>query len=597
MPRPSLPRSRRSLLLVAALVLVVLVGGVSVATASRGSDTPATQARSAPLQPPARSTPSPSASPATSTPAPAGTRPAKRPNVMVVMLDDMRVDELRFLPRTEKFVRDRGLSFTNGYSPYPLCCPARSSFVLGQYAHNHGVLYHQAPYGFGAIDDHESIATSLSRAGYRTAMVGKYLNRYGLQRSKVTGKASYRYVPKGWTDWMAGLDGGPGSSRHYPGSTYDYFNFSQNINGRIATQRGKYSSNVVADQTSALISKYAVEKPAKPWFMWVTPVAPHHGGPVEADDPPSYIAKNGRRQDFVTPARPDAVQGRFDSSVTHGLGQPRRGAAEADISDKPRVYRREPEAGPVERKRLRDTERQRAEALYAWDVQFAKIIARLRSTKQLANTVVVFTSDNGYYNGEHRQRIGKIKPHEPVIRVPLLVAGPGIPHGVRHSPVTTFDLTATVLDLAKAGPATSKPMDGESKVPLLYGGADADSGWRYPMLTEGLFTGIRATGHGLSTGLNEVGIDTGRYKYVRYATGEKELYDLRTDPLELRSRIGDPAYAGVQRDLDAMWKQYKDCVGETCRTPLPAKYQVSAADLAAQHRNATATAQRYYDGR
>ncbi|GGF47601.1 hypothetical protein GCM10011519_22060 [Marmoricola endophyticus] len=579
---------RYRLLLVAVVVVLALAASVLAirdATAQGGS---------APAPPTATATSRATFQTTSPEPSPAVARPGPRPNVMVVMLDDMRFDELRFLPRTRAFVQDRGLTFTNGYSPYPLCCPARSSFLLGQYAHNHGVLYHERPYGFGAIDDHESIATSLSSAGYRTAMVGKYLNKYGVARSKVTGRSSYRYVPAGWTDWMAGLDSTPGRRGPYAGSTYDYFHLNQNINGQPTSFPGQYSSDVIASEAADLIGTYGAERPAKPWFLWLTPVAPHHGGPVEPDDPPTYHRRNGSEQEFVTPARPSWVKGRFDTQVTHGLGQPVGHAAEADLSDKPRVYRRQPEAGPVEKRRLRDTERQRAEALYAWDRAFGTVIDRLRSTGQLAHTLVVFTSDNGYYNGEHRQRIGKIKPHEPVIRVPLLVAGPGIPHGVRQTPVTTFDLTSTILDIAGAGPATSRPMDGESKADVLYG---RDRGWTYPMLTEGLLTGIKRAGHGFDGGLNEVGIDTGRYKYVRYATGERELYDLRTDPLELTSRIGDPAYARVQADLDRMWRRYKSCIGEACRVPMPKRYQVSVNALADQHARATAATRAYYGGR
>ena len=88
---------------------------------------------------------------------------------MVVMMDDMRWDEVQYLPNVQRYVRDRGLRFTNSFSPYPLCCPARTSFLLGQYSHNHHVLHHDAPYGFGSIDDSRTIATSLERVGYRTA--------------------------------------------------------------------------------------------------------------------------------------------------------------------------------------------------------------------------------------------------------------------------------------------------------------------------------------------------------------------------------------------------------------------------------------------
>ena len=116
---------------------------------------------------------------------------------------------------------------------------------------------------------------------------------------------------------------------------------------------------------------------------------------------------------------------------------------------------------------------------------------QLKDTGQFDDTLIMFTSDNGYYTGEHRQRLGKIKPHEPVIHVPLLVAGPGVPHGVRYAPITTFDLTATILDIAGG---TLRGMDGESKAGLLYG---ADRGWTYPMLTEGLLLDVHSEGQGL----------------------------------------------------------------------------------------------------
>ena len=126
----------------------------------------------------------------------------------------------------------------------------------------------------------------------------------------------------------------------------------------------------------------------------------------------------------------------------------------------------------VERRGVREVERQRAEALYAWDVQFGRIMKTLKKTGQYDDTVVVFTSDNGYFLGEHRQRTGKIKPHEPSLRVPLVVAGPGIPHGVRYAPITTIDLTATIIDLAGASPLPAQ--DGRSAVPAFDEGPAVD---------------------------------------------------------------------------------------------------------------------------
>ncbi|MCB0889847.1 MAG: sulfatase-like hydrolase/transferase, partial [Nocardioidaceae bacterium] len=129
-----------------------------------------------------------------------------RPNIVVVMMDDMRADELAYAPTVTSLLASRGMSFANSFSPYPLCCPARASFLTGQYAHNHGVLATEAPWGFGSFNDASTLAGNMQAAGYNTAMVGKYLNGYGWMPSKVTGGPSRRYKPPGWTDWMASLD-------------------------------------------------------------------------------------------------------------------------------------------------------------------------------------------------------------------------------------------------------------------------------------------------------------------------------------------------------------------------------------------------------
>ncbi|MGO4254975.1 sulfatase-like hydrolase/transferase [Marmoricola sp. RAF53] len=511
-----------------------------------------------------------------------------KPNVLVVMLDDMRSDEMRFAPNARKYVRSRGLDFRNSFSPYPLCCPARASFLLGKYAHNHRVLYHEAPYGFGALDDHLTVAGRMQAAGYQTALVGKYLNKYGDQKSRVTGRASQHYVPAGWTDWMVGLETRwpKGSGLH--GNTYNYFDFTQNINGKTVMHPGKYSSNVIGTEVRGLITKY--HRSSKPFFLWVTPVAPHHGGPRESDDPAPYREASGRVQKFVTPARPGWVKGRFDKQVTHAFGQPVHGPAEADVRDKPRNISRLAETTPTEKRRLRDTERQRAESIYAWDVEFGKIVQRLKDTGEYANTVIMFTSDNGYYLGEHRQRLGKIKAHEPVLHVPLAVAGPGIGAGARYTPVTTFDLTATILDLGGAQPLPA--MDGASQAGVLRG---PDRDWDTAVVTEGLLPDLRRkSGTGVPAGFTTSGLRTGRYKLIRYSTGEAELYDLFRDPNELTSVWKDPAYAGVRAQLTALWAKYRSCAGAACRAELPKDLRTTPSELAQQWSTAERAKARYY---
>ena len=514
---------------------------------------------------------------------------AHHPNILVVMLDDMRSDEMRFAPNARRYVRDRGLDFRNSFSPYPLCCPARASFLLGKYAHNHGVLYHLDPYGFGALDDHLTIAGRMQDAGYETALVGKYLNRYGEQPSKVTGGPSEHYVPAGWTDWMVGLETPFPAGSPDAGNTYNYFAFTQNINGRTVPHTGEYSSTVIGDQVQHLIGKY--HRADKPFFMWVTPVAPHIGSPVEPDDPPAYRETPSWVQEFPTPARPDWVKGRFDAQITHAPGVPVHGPSEADVSDKPQNIRKWRELVPVEKDRLRDVARQRAESIYAWDVEFGKIIQRLKQTGEYDDTVIVFTSDNGYYLGEHRQREGKIKAHEPVLHVPLVVAGPGIEQGVRYHPITTMDLTSTLLDLAGARPLPQ--MDGASVLPEMTG---PDQPWTVPVVTEGLITDVHHEhGFAFPHGLTTSGIRVGRYKLIRYANGDAELYDLMTDPDELSSVWHDPAYRDVRTEMSRLWRQYRECAGDACRVPLPASLQTSPDWLAQQDRNARVEARAYYD--
>ena len=141
----------------------------------------------------------------------------ERPNIVVVMADDLRVDDVQWMPRTRRLFARTGISFENSFAPYPLCCPARATFLTGQHAHNHGVYWHDPPYGYGAFDDSRTVATSLQAAGYRTGFLGKYLNRYGLDRSKVSGKPSHRYVPRGWDEWRGAVEN-PGDAGFHGGA-------------------------------------------------------------------------------------------------------------------------------------------------------------------------------------------------------------------------------------------------------------------------------------------------------------------------------------------------------------------------------------------
>ncbi|HET7430630.1 MAG TPA: sulfatase-like hydrolase/transferase [Nocardioides sp.] len=568
--------TRRGGALTAALLAPVLV---SAACSAPGAGDPASPTRS--LTTAASSAVSTSQQPAA----------PRRPNVLVITADDMRADDLRWMPRTRRLLQHTGLRFLNSFSPNPLCCPARASFLTGRYSHNHRVLSHEAPYGFGAFDDSRTLATRLHRAGYRTALVGKYLNGYGEQPTYRGHHPSLHYVPPGWSQWWGSTDHRWARGEGPGGGTYNYTHLTSNVNGSIRTWPGRYTTDVTAGQTQALVRSFGRRAPSRPWFIWWTPVAPHFGGPREPDDPGTIRRSDGKPVDWVTPARPAWVRHRFDRAITHGAGTPPHHPAERNVADKPRYIRSYPRLTAREKRAERDVTRQRAEALFVLDRRVADTLATLRSTGQASRTIVVLTSDNGYYLGEHRKRQGKITLHEPSIRVPLLMAGPGIPHGARHDPATVEDLAVTIADWA----GTTLPRaDGASLRPTIGRG---DSGWTRPVVLEGRMPEPAYRRgrhhHAVMRGLNTVGVRTGRYVLIRYSTGETEVYDLRRDPLELSSLRG-PATRDLRRRLADVWDRYAACAGAECRRPLPADLQTTPQQTAAIARHQERVRHRYF---
>src|SRR4051794_2789350 len=230
-----------------------------------------------------------------------------RPNVLVIMTDDARNDELRFMPHVRHLIGDQGVRFTNAFSPQPLCCPARASFLTGEYSHNHHVWSQAPPYGFQALDDRSTLPVWLNDAGYDTAFLGKYLNGYGAQRLP-DGASSLRYVPPGWTDWRGAVDGVKTGSP-LDGGTYRYFDTTLNDNGFLVPHQGVYQTTLFGDISRQVIRAHAAS--SRPFFYWASFVAPHHGRPGEADDPKPVHRSDGTMQVFKNPARPKRVWGRF----------------------------------------------------------------------------------------------------------------------------------------------------------------------------------------------------------------------------------------------------------------------------------------------
>ena len=143
---------------------------------------------------------------------PDGSGKDKRPNILVVMTDDMAKSDLQFMPKTQRLLADKGTTFADAVDSFPLCCPARATFITGQYAHNHGVEGNFAPFGwYGMKHRGNTLPAWLDDSGYDTAMIGKWLNGYGALDA-------HGEVPKGFDTWRGLLDV----------SAYDYFNYVMN---------------------------------------------------------------------------------------------------------------------------------------------------------------------------------------------------------------------------------------------------------------------------------------------------------------------------------------------------------------------------------
>lgn len=496
-----------------------------------------------------------------------------RPNFLVLMTDDMRADDLKFMPNARRLIGDAGVTFTNALAPHPLCCPSRASFLTGRYSHNHGVWSHVAPFGFPVLDDDATLPVWLQRAGYRTAFLGKYLNGYG-ERPLPDGRPSLRYVPPGWTDWRGSVDAVEAAEEKdgpLEGSTYRYFDTTLNVNGRLEPHAGQYQTHLLSQVAQDIVRREA-RQPA-PYFAWVSFTAPHTGTPFEADDPLPVMADDGVRQKLRNPARPDYVKGRFDQQIVRGPG----GEDPLDrIEDKPVHVRERAPLSAAEEAALLENYRQRAEALSVVDDEIANMMRVLEATGELDNTYVLLTSDNGFFLGEHRRRQGKTLAYDPALRVPLLMRGPGIPAGeTRTDPFLTLDVAPTVLDAA--GAHAPRPLDGVS---LLDVARDGDRGWLRGVLTDTGPIGVRSellrirepVRVGRSTRELRVtsGVRTGHWLYLETATGERELYDLLRDPQQRVNVAGRPAMARIMALLARELDRLRECRGRGCSAPLPA---------------------------
>lgn len=422
--------------------------------------------------------------PSATTPPAAAVLDDTRPNVVLITADDMRKDDLKYMDFTRRLIKRSGTDHVNFVSPHPLCCPARAEILTGQYAHNNGVFHNHGPNGgweaLAAKDN--TLFRWLNDSGYRTAGVGKFLNGY----AKVGGK-------------IAGLE----DNEFYIRGTYNSYGFTSHDSG---LHEGIHTTSWVAARSKQLIGDYA--GPGSPFFLWASQVAPH------------VMQRNGR---WAPPTAPPGY--RLKARDRTPLSQRSPAYDETGIG---RWVRRQHKG--------------RVKSLYAVDHSVRKIVRALEETDEWSNTVLIFTSDNGYLMGEHNMQ-GKNHPQDESLRVPLGMVGPGVGTGATSRLTSLVDVASTITDLAGVTPGLVQDgrslLAGKSYTSLLIQAGANGGGWTWR------------------------GVRTPRWTYARYTGGQTLLYDRAKDPYEMRNLA--KRKPRIRRQLASRTRALATCAGLGCQ--------------------------------
>ncbi len=490
---------------------------------------------------------------------------AVRPNVVLVQVNDMAKSQLRAqirergrwgpaMPNVLSLIGGRGVELTRYYSSDPICGPSRASLLSGRATHNHGMRINAAPYGYpvwqGGPDFTENLPVWLQRSGYRTSHIGKYMNGYGLDPETE--------VPPGWERWVTPTKAAGAG----------YYGTNINIDGRLTPPVGswnerdtrecrpvfytlpgacQYSTDVLTSFALKEISANA--ESGRPFYMQLDYNAPHDDGRAPAGP--------------AVPARLKGLAHRVRQNFRLD-GDPRPGS--------PFFIRRNEPLTAEMKGEIRTRYGNEVAALRGVDEGVGRVIGTLRRKGLLDNTYVIFTSDNGFFHGEHRINYGKYLPQEPSSRQPFLVRGPRIPQGKKsHAPGSNLSIASTVLKMTGSkgiGPRDGRPLLSnlrfpklETNVPVLLEGFNG----RGPDEPELFLGGKGQQAPNQAVVLNYSGFVAGQWKYVKYAYGDEELYDISNDPGESRNLVKRPKYSNIVNWAQALDARLTACAGTDCQ--------------------------------
>lgn len=423
-----------------------------------------------------------------------------RPNIIVIQVDDLDVLTLDLLiennlmPNLKNNLIDKGTTFTNSFVTNSLCCPSRATLLTGLYSHNHGVISNYQEQGISQFNDKATISTWLKESDYITGFIGKYLNYYGVYTEPT-------YIPSGWDNWQALVEP----------STYQVYNYTINDNGNLVTfgiKESDYQTDVLSRKNSEFIKNLSLHANEKPFFLLTSIMVPHKELVTSKCDVGSKTFNLVRG-----PPRYEGFGDLIDFPNLPSLN-------EQNIRDKPPLIKKMKILNEKNLECLEKIFHGRIESTLSIDDLIGDLIKTLKETSQLTNTVIFFTSDNGFLLGQHRI-ISKLVPYEESIRVPLIIKDPNYKKTTVDKLVLNNDLAPTIIEYGKA--KANIKMDGVSLIDLIKNSPQTN--WREGFLIE----------HFRGAGLGNFSIRTSSTIYTQWGDNSIEFYDLNRDPYQLNS--------------------------------------------------------------
>ena len=415
----------------------------------------------------------------------------RTPDVVVIMPDDQRPDTLHHMRAVQEHIRDRGTRFSRTVAATPTCCPSRASLLTGLHSRRTGVYGNTPPDGgwrtfFDNGHEDRTLATALQARGYRTGLVGKYLN--GFAQNELGGKGGRR--PPGWDVFLT-----------FVKRTGAYFDYTLTDGAHFGTDAADYSTDVLGERAARFIRR---TPSGQPLFLVFTPFAPHK----------PYRPAPRHLHDFagkLPTYRPPSVT--------------------ENVADKPPFLRDRPR---VKQRAIDFVRTRQQEQLASVDDAVAGVVDALRESGRLHNTLLVYMSDNGLMVGDHHM-IGKALPYRFATDVPLVVRWDGrVGAGQTDRRLAaTVDVTTTIAEATGAAMTTDgvSLLGEERRSDVVLEGRQ----WRRldGSVPHPAYCGLRSD----------------RYLFVRYADGFEELYDYQDDPYERRNRATDPDYGDRLRAM------------------------------------------------